>query len=381
MLVGIVAGEASGDILAAGLMKEFRKLHPEAEFVGVCGPRMLSAGATSLEPMDSLAVFGIVEIFKDLPRLLRLRNRIKKYFLANKPDVFIGVDAPEFNLGLEKRLRAKGVTTVHYVSPSVWAWRQSRIKGIKQSVELMLTFLPFEAAFYREHDVPVKFVGHPLADELYGQGSEAHRQAARNLLRLPQDAQVVSILPGSRSGEIKYLLREFLVTAAWLHTNRPGVRFVIPAANEKLKTQIENLIAEQFSSLPILVIPAHSREAMQAADAILLASGTAALEAMLLGRPMVVGYKLSDFTYKSLTKLNIMKIQRFSLPNLLADKELVPEFIQDQLKAEKMGEKLAEYLDSPNQNAELLQTFAELGEPLRANADKEAAQAVYELLR
>lgn len=381
MQIAIVAGEASGDILAAGLIRELKTLYPDAEFVGVCGPKMVAEGAIALESIESLAVFGLVEIVKDLPRLLKLRKRLTQHFLDNQPDLFIGVDAPEFTLGIEKRLRVAGIKTVHYVSPSVWAWRQSRIKGIKQSVDLMLTLLPFEADFYREHNVPVKFVGHPLADELHQQGSDACRTQARETLGLAHDVPMVAVLPGSRGGELKYLLEPFLDSAKRLHQLLPSARFVLPAANAKLRTSIEAAVFAKLPvDFPLDIIDGQSREAMQAADVVLLASGTAALEAMLLNRPMVVGYKLSPATYHFLTKLNIMKIKRYSLPNLLAGKALVPEFIQSGLKPYDMANQLLGYLENPQATQSVLSQFDALAKPLRANASKEAAASIQMLL-
>lgn len=384
MLVGIIAGEASGDILAAGLIRELKQRYPEAEFVGVCGPKMVAEGAIALESIERLAVFGLVEIIKDLPQLLKLRKTLVEYFVDRQPDVFIGVDAPEFNLGVEKRLKAAGIPTVHYVSPSVWAWRQGRIKGIQQSVDLMLTLLPFEAELYQKHQVSVQFVGHPLADELHQQGGEAERQAARQQLNLllPTDTpqSVIAVMPGSRGGELKYLLQPFLETAQYIHERLPGVQFVLPAANPRLRVIIDDAIAKDFAQLPITIIDGNSRAAMQAADCVLLASGTAALEAMLLGRPMVVGYRLSPITYHVLTKLNIMKIDRYSLPNLLAGEALVPEFIQANLSPADMAMQLLNYMNDASVTAPLLTAFDRYAEPLRANADVEAANAVQRLL-
>lgn len=386
MKIAIVAGEASGDILAAGLIKALKQHYPNAQFVGVCGPKMVAEGAIALESIESLAVFGLVEIVKDLPRLLKLRKRLTQHFLDDPPDVFIGVDAPEFNLGMEKRLRETGIKTVHYVSPSVWAWRQGRIKGIKASVDLMLTLLPFEAAFYREHNVPVKFVGHPLADELHGLGDAEHKAIARQQLGLSDDAAVVAVLPGSRGGELQYLLEPFLASIKRLwalqgkHCSK--LRFVLPAANARLHKRIDAAVAEHLpDDFPVEVLNGQSREAMQASDVILLASGTATLEAMLLNRPMVVGYKLSPVTYHALTKLKIMKIKRYSLPNLLAGKALVPEFIQSQLKSNDLANQLLGYLANPQATQTVLDQYAELTLPLRADASQEAAAAVQALLQ
>lgn len=370
----LVAGEISGDRLGAGLMQALKARYPNAEFRGIGGAQMQAAGLTSLYPLDTLSIMGLVEVLKHLPKLFRVRHHLYKDALEWGAEVMIGIDAPDFNLGLEKRLRKQGVKTVHYVSPSVWAWRQGRIKGIAKSVDLMLTFLPFEADFYRAHQVPVAYVGHPLADTL---PMLPDVDAARASLGLVGDRPTVALLPGSRRGEVSLLLTDFLAAARLLAARYPDVRFLLPAATPALRDVIETEL-EAFPELDLTLLDAQADTAMTAADAVLLASGTATLEAMLLKKPMVVAYRLAPLTYAIARRL--VKATHVALPNILAGARLVPELIQNAATPVAMAQALAHWFDQPQETAKLVMTFANLHQQLRCDASEQAANAVADLL-
>lgn len=368
--VALVAGEASGDILGSGLMHALKQRHPDIEFIGVGGPRMQAEGLPSHFPMERLAVMGLVEVLGRLRELLRRRKDLMKMLIAAKPDVFIGIDAPDFNLTLELKLRRAGIRTVHYVSPSVWAWRQKRVLKIKQACDLMLALFPFEARFYEEHAVPVRFVGHPLANTI---PLEADRAGARERLGLPQDASVVALLPGSRGGEVGKLGALFLDTAQRLLQDRPGLRFVLPCASPERRVQVEEMLAGR--DLPVLLLDGASHEALAACDAVLIASGTATLEALLYKRPMVVAYKVAPMTYRILKHL--VKSPYISLPNLLAGRLLVPELIQDAATPESLAATLLPLLDDGSVQT---QSFDAIHRALRQDASAQAAEAVLALV-
>ena len=379
MRIGIVAGEASGDLLGAGLISAIKQRYPDAVFEGIAGPQMIAAGATSLFPMDRLSVMGIVEVLGRYRELLGIRRQLANHFRQNPPDVFIGIDAPDFTLGLEKQLRQAGIKTVHYVSPSVWAWRQRRVKKIAQSTDLMLTLFPFEAKFYEQHHVPVQFVGHPLADTI---PLNVDKLAARESLGLSASNKILAVLPGSRSNELHYLASTFIETVRWLREIYPSLDVVVPLANEKRRAQFEHTMA-QMSDVPAMtMVDGQSREVMAAADVVLLASGTAALEAMLLKRPMVVAYKLAPLTYWLAKRL--VKVKNYSLPNLLADlsgsETLVPELIQHEATADKLGQALLNYLENEALNDTVNQRFNEIHQALRQDASQKAANAVLGLV-
>ena len=331
MHIAIIAGELSGDILVAGLIHAIRAHYPDAIIEGIGGPQMLAAGFQSHYPLETLSVMGLVEVLKHYPRLKKCRDSLRDHFLQHPPDVFIGIDAPDFNLGLETILKSAGIKTVHYVSPSVWAWRQYRLRKIARACDLMLTLFPFEAEYYQRHQIPVRFVGHPLADEI---PLQTDKQAARMRLNLPPQGVWVALLPGSRRNEVRQLGIPFLQTARWLLAQRSDLQFIVPLANAHLKALFTEQIAEIAPDLPLTLLDGQSREAMAAADVVLMASGTATLEAMLLKRPMVVAYRMAELTYW-LAKW-LVHIPYFSLPNLLAQEALVPEFLQHQVCPEKL---------------------------------------------
>ncbi|WP_253446062.1 lipid-A-disaccharide synthase [Halomonas sp. Y3] len=374
--VYLVAGELSGDILGAGLMRALKARHPGVEFRGIGGPRMIAQGIDSRFPLETLSVMGLVEVLRHLPGLIRVRRALRADALAWRPDIMVGIDAPDFNLGLERQLREAGLTTAHYVSPSVWAWRQGRVKGIAKSVDAMLTFLPFEAAFYARHRVPVAFVGHPLADEL---PLENDRFAARGALGLPAEGEVLALLPGSRANEIRFLGETFLAAAERLCAARPDLKIVVPAATPERRAELEGLLAERSALVERLtLLDGQSREAMVASDAVLLASGTAALEAMLCHRPMLVAYRMAPATHWLARRL--VKTEWISLPNLIARETLVPELIQEAASPETIADRLGALLDDAPGRAALEARFAAMHQGLQRDASRRAAEAIEALV-
>lgn len=374
--IGIVVGEISGDLLGADLIKSLRKLSARPlEFCGIGGARMLAENFHSLFDIERLAVMGFVEPLKRLPELFAMRSKLREHFLQWRADIVIGIDAPDFNLGLELRLRERGIKTAHYVSPSVWAWRQGRIHTIKRAVDLMLTLFPFEEQFYRDHAVPVECVGHPLADQLPLQPDVA---AARAQLHIDPAQTVVALLPGSRGGEIAQVGAAFLDTAAWLLRRRPDLHFVVPAANPARRAQIEALLAARNESLPLQILDSQSQLAMTAADVVLMTSGTTTLEALLLKKPMVVAYRMGAWSFALVKRL--VKIKYMSLPNLLANRELVPERLQDDVRADVLGPLLLERLDNKTMRMQLEHDFLQIHESLRRDASARAATALLHLL-
>ncbi|MBI5461169.1 MAG: lipid-A-disaccharide synthase [Gammaproteobacteria bacterium] len=372
--IGIIAGELSGDLLGAGLMKAIREQHPDAIIDGIGGAQMIAQGFTSLFPLEELSVMGLFEVLAHLPRLLRIRRAVVEHFRADPPDVFVGIDAPDFNLGVERRLKAAGIPTVHYVSPSVWAWRQGRIKTIARSVDRMLTLFPFEADFYRDHAVPVSCVGHPLADMIPERVDAA---AARAELHLPANVPLVALLPGSRAGEVARLADIFIATVHECVHRRPGVHFVVPLANKIARDIFVHALGRHVGDLPVHLVDGKARQAMAASDVVLLASGTATLEALLLKRPMVVAYRLATLTYWLAKRL--VRLPHFALPNLLAGRALVPEFIQDAVTPDALGAAVLNCLDDTATRQSLIAAFDALHAQLRRDADHSAAAAVLEV--
>lgn len=374
-LIGLVAGEISGDRLGAGLMRALRRHFPDARFEGVGGDAMLAEGLVGHYPMERLAVMGFTEPLKRLPELLRMRARLVRYFRAHRPALFVGIDAPDFNLGLELRLRQSGVRTAHYVSPSVWAWRQGRIRKIARAVDHMLALLPFEAEFYRRHRVPVTWVGHPLADEL---PLHPDTSAARRALGIPASLPLVALLPGSRRGEVEQLGALFLDALARARAALPELHCVIPAANAARRVQIDALLARR-PDLSVQVLDGQSHLAMTAADAVLLASGTSALEAMLLKKPMVVAYRTGRLTYWLASRM--VRLDHVSLPNLLAGRELVPELLQDRAQVDALAGALLHWFEDDQARAALVAEFERLHGALRRGASERAADALAPLVR
>ncbi|MBL8260618.1 MAG: lipid-A-disaccharide synthase [Candidatus Competibacteraceae bacterium] len=377
MHIALVAGELSGDLLGSGLIAALTERYPQARFSGVGGPAMIARGLRSRVPLERLAVMGLVEVLRHLPELIAIRRQLYRDFIADPPQVFIGIDSPDFNLGLERRLRVRGIPTVHYVSPSVWAWRPWRVRKIARSIDLMLTLLPFEARFYRQRGVAVRHVGHPLADEIPERSDAAAARRALGL-DLAADARLVALLPGSRMGEIDRIGPLLLETAVWLHARRPELRFVVPAATARLHEALASLQAERAPHLPLTLVRERSREAMAAADVVLLASGTATLEAMLLKRPMVAAYRVAPATAWLARRL--VKIPHFTLPNLLAGRSVIPEFFQEAATVANLGPAVLHWLDNAPARAELEATFVGLHAELRRDASQKAAEAVAELL-
>jgi lipid-A-disaccharide synthase len=376
--VGLVAGEASGDTLGADLIGALRRIKPDAEFFGIAGPKMQAAGCETWEPAESLAVMGLFEILRHLPRLLRLRARVRALFLEAKPDLFVGIDAPEFNLRLARDLRAAGIPTVQYVSPQVWAWRQSRVRSIHESVDLVLCLLPFEKRFYDAHGMPAEFVGHPLADAI---PMTVDREAARRALGLDSHAQVVALLPGSRRGEVARLAEDFAATARWLAARRPRLTFIAPMASAAAREIFARSLERHAPGLEVRLIDGQAQSALIAADVCLVASGTASLEAALCKRPMVVVYRLGAMTAFILRRLNLVKSKFFAQPNLLADRRVVGEYFQEDIVPESIGAELLMWLDDAERRSALEQEFSRIHADLRRGAGTRAAQAIMALLK
>ncbi|HVV95648.1 MAG TPA: lipid-A-disaccharide synthase [Rhodanobacteraceae bacterium] len=372
----LVAGEASGDLLGAGLITALSEHYPEATFAGVGGPRMQAAGFDAWHASDELAVMGLAEVVRHLPRLLALRRDVRKRVLAYKPDVFIGIDAPDFNLGLERKLKRAGIRTVHYVSPSIWAWRSKRARTIGESADLVLCLFPFEPAIYAKHGVAATFVGHPLADAF---PVDAPQKPAREALGLPPDAPMLALLPGSRLGEIRRLSNDFIGAAMRLRDALPSLRVVAPMASAPCRAAFEDILKKTAADF-ITVTDNRAHEAMLASDAILLASGTASLEAMLAKRPMVVAYRISPLTYRIVTSLSMLKTQHYSLPNALAGREIVPELMQDACTPEALASTLLPALRERQTPLPLSAEYRHLHLALRRDASRSAAAAIAELI-
>jgi lipid-A-disaccharide synthase len=374
--IGLIAGEASGDNLGGALIRALQGRTPGARYFGVAGPRMTEAGCEAWVPSDALSIMGLAEILKHLPRLLRLRRDLVARLLAARPDVFVGIDSPEFNLRVARKLKAQGVPTVQYVSPQVWAWRQGRVRTIGRSVDLVLCLLPFESAFYDAHSVRAVFVGHPLADRV---PLESDPLPARAALGLSPDAQVVAVLPGSRGAEVAKLGAPFAATLAWLKSRRPEIEFVAPMANARARSLFERALAAHAPGVQVRLVDGRAEEALTAADAVLVASGTATLETALVKRPMVVAYRVAPLTGWLLREMKLVKTDYFSQPNLLAGRRLVPEFFQEQVRPDTLGPAVLEQLERPDR-AELVAAFTDIHRMLRRDASARAADAVMELL-
>lgn len=371
--IGIVAGELSGDTLGEGFIKALKAQYPNAEFVGIGGPKMIAQGCESLFDMEELAVMGLVEVLGRLPRLLKVKAQLVKYFTDNPPDVFVGIDAPDFNLRLELSLKQAGIKTVHYVSPSVWAWRPKRIFKIDAATDLVLAFLPFEKAFYDKYNVACEFIGHSLADDI---PLHPDQQQARELLELDPNRQWLAVLPGSRGGEMGLIAEPFIQTCRQIKIKYPEIGFVVAAVNDKRRQQFEQIWQAVAPELDFVIVQDTARNVITASDAVLLASGTVALECMLLKRPMVVGYKVNRLTGWLVKKLAITEY--VSLPNILAGEELVKELILEQCAPEYLVPAVETMLSSNNDA--LIERFTQMHQMIRKNADVQAAGAVLKLI-
>jgi lipid-A-disaccharide synthase len=378
LAVGIVAGEASGDTLGAALITALRASIPDVKCFGVGGPKMIAAGCEAWAPAEDLAVMGLAEVLHHLPRLYRLRRSLLARFEAARPDVFIGIDSPEFNLGMAKRLKAKGLKTVQYVSPQVWAWRQGRVKTIGKACDLVLCLLPFETDFYSKHGVQAVFVGHPLADQI---PLEVDRASARRALDIDVSATVVALLPGSRMGEVERLGRDFADAAAWIASRRPDIQFIAPMASVRVREAFERHIAKVPAVPRITLLDGHAQRALAAADAVIVASGTATLETLLTGRPMVVAYRFSAVTAFLLRTLGLVKVPYFSQPNLLVGRRLVPEFLQEQVSGAALGAALLNEIEDARHVSELGREFRQVHETLRRGGAERAAAAILDCVR
>lgn len=375
-LIGIVVGEHSGDNIGVSLIKALREIFPQAKFLGIGGPQMVAEGFDSLFPLEKLSVMGITEVIFRLPELLKIRKKLVKQLIAAQVDVVIGIDAPDFNLGLEQKLKESGIKTAHYVSPSVWAWRSGRVKLIKQAVDLMLTLFPFEEKIYQKNDIPVRCVGHTLADEII---FTQDKIPSRKLLSLPSEGRVVTIMPGSRFSEIKRLADPFLSACSWLRSIDPGIKFIAPLPTENCCKLFMDYIKKHGLQDVVVVKEGGAKDAITAADVVLVASGTATLETMLIGRPMVMAYKLAPITYHIYKRL--IKVDSFSLPNLLAGEKIVPEFIQNDVNGDALGTELQRLLDAEDGNERLLRKFKRMGRDISRNASKQAAEAIAQLMQ
>jgi lipid-A-disaccharide synthase len=376
LTIGVVAGESSGDNLGAALIRAIRTREPRARFVGIAGPAMQAAGCEALAGSSELAVMGLFEVLHHLPRLLRLRGRLRREMLALRPDVFVGIDAPEFNLNLAPALHAAGIRTVQYVSPQVWAWRRGRARRMAGFLDLVLCLLPFEREVYDEVGLAAVFTGHPLADQL---PLEPDRAAARRALGIDAVAPVIALLPGSRSGEVSRLAPDFAGAAAWLAARRPGLEFAAAFADAATRRTFEAALAAHAPGLAVRIYEGRSLEVLAAATAVLVASGTATLETLLCKRPMVVAYRLGWASAFALRGLGLLKVEHFAQPNLLAGRRVVPELAQGEVTPERLGRELERWLDAPEAAAELVAQFTTIHRQLRLGASERAAAAILAL--
>ena len=372
IVIGIVAGEASGDLLGSHLMAALKEIRPDLKFVGIGGPRMQSAGMEVLFPMEKLAVRGYVEVLRHYAEILGIRRKLRAYFLANRPDLFIAIDAPDFNLDLELVLKQKGISTIHYVSPSIWAWRGERIHKIKRAVSHMLTLFPHEATLYQQAGVPVDYVGHPLADILPEQPKRAEM---RDAMRIPLKAKVFAFLPGSRQSEVKYLAHTYIETAKLILKQLPDARFLVPLVSRETRGIFEQALYDcDAQELPITMLFGHAQDAMIAADGVLVASGTATLEAALLKRPMVITYRMPALSWWLMKRKSYQPY--YGLPNILCERFVVPELLQEDATPENLAQALLNLINNKEAVAQLEEVFAALHQTLRQNTAQKAAAAI-----
>lgn len=373
--IGIVAGETSGDYLAAGLIRSLKKSIPQLKVEGIGGPLMMKEGFISHYSMETISIMGFEGLFKNLRRILRIRADLLNRFLANPPDLFIGVDVPDFNLTLEAKLKRSGIHTIHYVSPTVWAWREYRLRKIRKAVSHMLTLFPFESEYYERQRIPVTYIGHPIADEI---PLKLNKSESRKKIGVSAET-IIALLPGSRSSELKQLGQLFIDVARRVHKRYPQVIFLAPFANEKTQIYFENLLSNAAKDLPIRVIQGQSREVLAASDIALLASGTAALEAALYRVPMIVAYKVSIFT--SLLVRMFARVKYFSMPNHLLSEPIIPELLQSQASVDRIELELRRLLDDEKLRSQISRRLEAIPEILRCNANDNAAKAVLSYIR
>src|SRR5690606_18298761 len=374
--IGIVAGEASGDLLGSHLIRALKKRRPDLEFVGIAGPKMMAEGAKTLFPMERLSVRGFVEVIRHLPGLLKLRKELAQHFLQNPPDLFVGIDAPDFNFALERKLKRNGIKTIHYVSPSIWAWRKGRIKKIKASVSHMLALFPFEPAIYEAENIPVSYVGHPLADIL---PMESDIKKAREYLKLYGDDKVIAMLPGSRQSEVRQLAKLYVQAAKLMLAKRQDLRFLIPLVTKETREIFQQAIYEENAEdLPLQILFGHAHLAMQAADAVIVASGTATLEAALIKRPMVITYRMPRLSWIVLKRMNYLPY--VGLPNILANRFVVPELLQQDANPEKLAETSLRLLEDKELIADIQEEFKRMHISLKQNTEEKAAEAILSYL-
>jgi lipid-A-disaccharide synthase len=380
MKVGIVAGEASGDLLGSHLIQALKKYNPDIEFVGIAGPKMMAEGAKTLFPIEHLSVRGYIEVIRHLPKLLKIRSQLKQYFIENPPDVFIGIDAPDFNFGVEQTLKKHGITTIHYVSPSIWAWRKGKIRKIKRAVSHMLALFPFEPEIYEQSGVKVTYVGHPLADELPLKPSKA---AARESLKLKNAKLVITLLPGSRQSEVKQLARTLVETAKIIYQEQPEVNFLVPLITRETRAIFEQALYAVHHenpeiNLPLQILFGHAHMAIEASDIVIVASGTATLEAALIKRPMVITYRMPWLSWQILKRM--LYLPYVGLPNVLAKRFVVPELLQKEATPEKLAEATLKLVSDKEQVKAIQETFTDIHKQLRQKADEKAAQVVMSYL-
>jgi len=373
----MVAGEASGDFLGAHLIEALKSRLPGARYAGIGGPKMESAGFDSWFPMEKLAVRGYVEVLRHYPEIIGIRRRLRRRMLAERPALFVGIDAPDFNLDLEVSLKRSGIPTMHYVSPSIWAWRGARLGRIARAVDQMLVLFPFEATLYRRANIPVAFVGHPLADVIPLEDSTG---AAREQLRLPPERRILALLPGSRQSELRYMASTFVRTAKLAHERLPQAHFLVPLVNRETRSLFEAaLYDEGGQDLPLTILFGHAREAIAASDAVLVASGTATLEAALYRKPMVITYRMAELTWKIMSR---MRYQPYvGLPNIIAGEFIVPELLQHEATPENLAQALVNVHNDPVIQRRLPERLAAIHRSLRQDTAARAADAVLACLR
>lgn len=371
MIIALVAGEASGDQLGAALIRAIHSSHPEVQFAGIGGPLMKAAGMDIWWDSEQLSIMGLIEVVNHIPRLFALRRQLVKKLLQLNPDVFVGIDAPDFNLGVEKKLKAKSIPVIHYVSPTVWAWRAGRVKSIARSTDRVLCLFPFEPEYYRHH-LPADYIGHPMADEI---PLQVGPESARKTLEISDAEVCVALLPGSRLAEVQKLSTPMLDAASILAARYPGIRFLMPAANEIIKNYFNTELAK-FPGVNCRVLSGQSKDVMAASDVVICASGTATLEVMLVNRPMVVCYRLAGLTYTMAKWFKLVKSRFFSLPNILAAKPLVPELLQDAVNGENIAQEVGRWLDQPERCTDLHERFDLLHKQLKIDAAASAAKVI-----